>query len=169
MVIDDGRRFLLRSDEKFDVILMDPLRTTTAYSNNLHSRQFFALAGKHLTPGGVLMVGGVGDSPVIPRTLLEEFRYVRAYPSFSLASQAPLHRNRMRLEHLLNSLPAEVRMVMRALEQEAQEGKALTEATESYPANEDWRPVSEYYLGLQLRQWLEPKGGGCKGPRVLMN
>jgi len=32
------------------------------------------------------------------------------------------------------------------------EGKALEAATEGCPVNQDWRPISEYYLGLQLRQ-----------------
>jgi hypothetical protein len=27
-------------------------------------------------------------------------------------------------------------------------------ATRGYPINQDWRPVSEYYLGLGLRRWL---------------
>ncbi len=154
LVIDDGRRFLQRTPEQFDVILMDPVRTTTAYSNNLHSRQFFALAGKHLAPGGILMVGGVGDSLVVPRTLLEEFPFVRTYASFSLASKAPLRQNRGRLERLLGSFPAEMQAAIWGLSQDPLEGRVLTKATEGYAANQDWRPVSEYYLGLQLRQWI---------------
>jgi len=154
VVIDEGRRYLERTGEQFDVILMDPLRATTAYSGNLNSRQFFALAGRRLTPGGVLMVGGVGDNPVIRRTLLEEFRHVRAYPGFSLASKAPFHRNDERRDRLLGAYPAERQTEIQAFAQDALGGRALVDATAGYPANEDWRPVSEYYLGLQLRQWL---------------
>jgi predicted membrane-bound spermidine synthase len=154
VVLDDGRRFLQGSGEQFDAILMDPVRTTTAYSNNLHSRQFFALAADHLTPGGILMVGGVGESRVIPRTLLEEFPYVLAYENFSLASKAPLRQNRERLERLLGSFPVEMQAAIWARMQDPLEGKALTRATAGCPVNQDWRPASEYYLGLQLRQWL---------------
>lgn len=39
--IEDGGRFLLRTNEKFDLILIDPIRTTTSYSNNLYSHQCF--------------------------------------------------------------------------------------------------------------------------------
>lgn len=154
LVIDDGRRLLERSGERFDAILMDPLRTTTAYSNNLHSRQFFSLSARHLTPGGVLMVGGVSDSAVIPRTLLEEFPYVRAYPSFSLASKASMRQNHDRLERMLGSFDPEMQAAIWSLAQDAVDGATLVAATSDYPSNQDWRPVSEYYLGLQFRRLL---------------
>ena len=53
-------------------------------SNNVHSRQFFALARERLAPDGVLLVGGLADEAVIARTLLGEFAVVRAYPGFCL-------------------------------------------------------------------------------------
>ena len=43
IVIDDGRRFLLNSEEQFDAVLLDPLPSATAYSNNLYSQEFLAL------------------------------------------------------------------------------------------------------------------------------
>lgn len=153
LVIDDGRRFLQRSDERFDVILMDPLRTTTAYSNNLHSRQFFSLAAKHLTPGGILMVGGVGECLVIPRTLAEEFPFVRSYLSFTLASKYPMHQNQERLRAMLGSYSVEMQAAIWSLAQDPLEGRDLAKAIEGYPVNQDWMPVSEYYLGLQAWQW----------------
>lgn len=154
LVTADGRRFLQRTNERFDAILMDPLRTTTAYSNNLHSREFFALAARHLAPGGILMVGGLDGTPVIPRTLLEEFRFVRSYPYFCLASKGPLVLNQVRLEGLLGALPEDQRESVRSLTTDTLEGEALVRATAAYPANQDWRPVSEYYLGLQVMAWL---------------
>ena len=152
VIIDDGRRFLERTEGRFDVVLMDPLRTTTAYSNNVHSRQFFALAAKRLNPGGVLMVGGLGDSGVIARTLLEEFAYVRVYPGFVLASESPLRRNKKRFERLLGSFSPDMRTSIRGFIRDALEGEALSKAVAGVPVNEDWRPVSEYYLGLVLRR-----------------
>ncbi len=150
VVIDDGRRFLQRTDERFDVILMDPLRTTSTYSNNLHSREFFALAAKHLTPAGILMVGGVGENCDIPRTLEEEFPHVRAYPSFSLGSMAPLHQNRGRLENILNAFPLEMQAAIWNRTQDALEGPALVKATAGCRVNTDLRPASEYYLGHEF-------------------
>ena len=154
MVIDDGRRFLQRTDGLFDLILMDPVRTTTAYSNNLHSREFFGLAGRHLARGGILMVGGLSDCPVIPRTLLQEFAHVRAYRNFCLASRTPLGRDQERLERLLRSFAPDVQASIQDLTADFLEGQALVESTAGYPVNRDWRPVSEYYLGLEFGQWL---------------
>jgi len=155
VVIDDGRRLLLRNDERFDLILMDPVRTTTAYANNVHSRQFFALAAARLAEGGVLMVGGIGNGAVIPRTLMAVFAHVRACPEFSLASQLPLIRDDDRRNRLLAAYPDATRVRILELAQDCLEGEALDAATARSPINEDWRPVTEYYLGLQLRQWLE--------------
>jgi len=158
VVIDDGRRLLLRNDERFDLILMDPVRTTTAYANNLHSRQFFALAAARLAEGGVLMVGGIGNGAIVPRTLLAVFAHVRAYPEFSVASQRPLIRNHDRRNRLLAAYPEATRARILELAQDSLEGEALEAATAGAPINEDWRPVTEYYLGLQLRQWRERTG-----------
>jgi spermidine synthase len=154
VVIDDGRRLLLRSEERFDLILMDPVRPTTAYANNLHSREFFALAADRLTEGGVLMVGGIGDGPVIPKTLLAVFAHVRAYPEFSVASQHPLERNDGRRNRLLATYPEGTRARIMELAQDSLEGEALEAATSQSPINEDWRPVTEYYLWLQVRDWM---------------
>ncbi len=151
-MIDDGRRFLQRTEERFDVILMDPLRTTSAYSNNLHSREFFALAAQHLTPGGILMVGGIGQSCEIPRTLEEEFTYVRAYPSFSLGSGKPLHQDRDRLENLLKVFPVEMQAAIRNRAQDALDGPALTKAIAGCKVNTDWHPGSEYYLSHEFQR-----------------
>jgi hypothetical protein len=133
---------------------MDPLRTTTAYSNNLHSQQFFALAARHLTAGGVLMVGGLDESPVVPRTLMDEFAFVRAYPGFCLASRMPLRQDRQRLALWLDGHPDDTRTLLAELAGASIEGQPLAEWTAPYPANRDWQPVTEYYLGLQVRQWL---------------
>ena len=156
MVIDDGRRYLQRSDETFDVILMDPLRTTTAYSNNLHSEEFFALAGRHLAPGGVLMVGGLDGGAIIPRTLLATFPHVRAYPYFCLASTRPIVLNQARLDTLLGAVAEHEGGIIRAVIGETLEGEALARATADAPVNRDWRPVSEYYLGALLMERARP-------------
>jgi predicted membrane-bound spermidine synthase len=166
LVTGDGRRLLQRTEERFDVILMDPLRTTTAYSNNLHSRQFFALAARHLTPGGVLMVGGVDESPVVARTLMEEFAFVRAYPSFCLASRMPLRQDRQRLARWLDTYPEDTRALLAELADASIDGQPLAEWTAPYPANRDWRPVTEYYLGLQVRQWLASGLAGRPAPET---
>jgi spermidine synthase len=55
IVIDDGRRFLARSGERFDLITVDPPPPVeTAGSSLLYAEEFFALAKSRLAPGGIL-------------------------------------------------------------------------------------------------------------------
>jgi predicted membrane-bound spermidine synthase len=152
IVADDGRKYLRRSGETFDVILMDPLRTTTAYSNNLHSVEFFALAARHLAPGGVLMVGGLDGGTVVPRTLLAEFPYVRAYPYFCLASTRPLELDKARFGRLLAAVPEDQRAIIRDVADDMLDGEELARAIEGSAVNRDWGPVSEYYLGALVKE-----------------
>ena len=150
IVADDGRRYLRRSGETFDAILMDPLRTTTAYSNNMHSVEFFALAARHLAPDGVLMVGGLDGGPIVPRTLLAEFPHVRAYPYFCLAAKRPLRLNEARFDRLLAQVSEEYRGIIRDIAGDTLEDDGLVQATAGSPVNRDWRPASEYYVGALL-------------------
>jgi len=50
IITGDGRRYPMRTSRKFDLILMAPLRNTTSYSNNLHSREYFRLAARNGSP-----------------------------------------------------------------------------------------------------------------------
>jgi spermidine synthase len=55
IIVDDGRRFLARTHEQYDVITIDPpppLECTA--SSLLYSVEFYHLARKHLKPGGIL-------------------------------------------------------------------------------------------------------------------
>lgn len=151
-VIDDGRRFLQRNRDRYDVILMDPLRTTTAYSNNLHSRQFFSLARKRLRPGGILMVGGIANSPVLSRTVMEEFAEVRVYPNFIVASDHALGENGDRFDKLLQVFPLDMQTAIREFRRGAMEGDLLRRAVSGWKPNDDWHPRSEYFLSTYIRR-----------------
>lgn len=151
LVTDDGRRFLQRNRDRYDVILMDPLRTTTAYSNNLHSRQFFSLVRNHLSPGGILMVGGIADNPILPRTLLEEFAQVRAYRDFNVASDHVFVENEDHFDKLLKVFPPEMQEAIKEFTRGALEGDALRQAVSGWQPNDDWHPRSEYFLSTYIR------------------
>jgi spermidine synthase len=51
--IDDGRNFLLRSRDKFDVITLEPPPPTEAGIVNLYSKEFYELLQARLKPGGI--------------------------------------------------------------------------------------------------------------------
>jgi hypothetical protein len=116
VVIDDGRRFLDRSAEKFDAIILDPPPPVNAAGSSLlYSRDFYALAKQHLAAGGILQQwlydGDDADHAAITRALLDDFPYVRVYQSMwgdrsyhFLASMSPIpDRN---AEQLLARMPA---------------------------------------------------------------
>jgi spermidine synthase len=52
--IDDGRHYLMTTDQKFDGITADPLDPWVKGSAALYSREFFEAAKSRLNPGGVV-------------------------------------------------------------------------------------------------------------------
>ncbi len=56
IAIDDGRHFLLTTDQKFDGITSDPLDPWVKGAAALYTREFWELAKSHLNPGGVVTV-----------------------------------------------------------------------------------------------------------------
>ncbi len=87
IIIDDGRRFLKRTDKKFDVIVVDPPPPVQAAGSSLlFSREFYELARQHLNPGGILQMWFPGDNEALTcqavvRSIQESFPHVRCFPS----------------------------------------------------------------------------------------
>lgn len=85
VIIDDGRRFLERSQGKFDAIIVDPPPPAQAATSSLlYSEEFYALAKQHLEPDGILAqwLPGGGDAMLeasVARALSDAFPYVRAF------------------------------------------------------------------------------------------
>jgi spermidine synthase len=155
LVIDDGRRFLLSTDARYDLILMDPLRASTAYANNLHSREFFELAGRRLTPEGIFLLGGMSERRVLPKTVLAVFEHGRLYSYFCLASRAPFVPNEARERELLASFADEMQEAIRKSHGLYRGDRLYLDAAAArYPINEELKPVSEYYLGLRVKEKL---------------
>jgi spermidine synthase len=87
VVIDDGRRFLERTDQQFDVITIDPPPPLTASASSLlYSEEFYRAARRRLRPGGILqqwLPTSVDEDAVdvaaVTRSLRNSFPYVRAF------------------------------------------------------------------------------------------
>ena len=101
IVIDDGRRFLKRTREKFDVIVIDPPPPPEAAGSSLlYSREFYELAKQHLKPNGILQAWFPGGDQLTGQGFLHSldnsFPYVRCFSSVEgwgvhvLASMEPI-------------------------------------------------------------------------------
>jgi predicted membrane-bound spermidine synthase len=147
VVIDDGRRFLLQSPDAYDLILIDPLRTTTAYSNNLYSHEFFTLAARRLNPGGVFLVW-TDELAVLPNTLRSAFGQLRVYDYFCLASDGPFRLNPQRRDAVLAAfLPGDRQQIEAFPTRYLGDAGYVARVAGAAPVNRDWRPNSEYFLG----------------------
>ncbi|MFH1733155.1 MAG: hypothetical protein ABIE92_00480 [bacterium] len=54
VIIDDGRSYLLKTEEKYDVITLEPMHPGLKGVASLYSREFYQEARKRLNPGGAL-------------------------------------------------------------------------------------------------------------------
>ena len=101
IVIDDGRRFLKRTREKYDIIVIDPPPPVEAAGSSLlYSKEFYTLAKQHLKPNGILQIwypeGPLATGQAIVRSLVESFPYVRCFGGVNdwgthfLASEQPI-------------------------------------------------------------------------------
>ena len=168
VVIDDGRRYLERSSEQYDVITIDPPPPVEAAGTSLlYSKEFYAVIRRRLVPGGILQQWlPSGDSVVkaaVVRALQESFPYVRLFRALDgkgfhfLASNQPIV---LRTSHeLAERLPA--RAVQDLVEwgpEATPEGQfaiilnreltldQMTSDAPTVPALTDNRPENEYYL-----------------------
>lgn len=172
IVIDDGRRYLERTHEKYDVIIIDPPPPVEAAGSSLlYSEEFYAAAKRRLQPGGILQQWlPSGDAYLrasVTRALTQSFPYVRVFGSLEgwgnhfLASTHPLPIRTA--AELANGLPpsASKDLLEWRPKATAEEQFAAVLATEVPPENfiaksprapalQDDRPVNEYFV---LRSW----------------
>jgi spermidine synthase len=167
IVIDDGRRYLDRSTEKFDAIIIDPPPPINAAGSSLlYTREFYTLIRNHLAPDGILQqwffIGDSADKAAHARAITGVFPYVRAFHAMEggdcyhfLASMMPIPRRTG--EELLVRMPPAA--VMDLLEwgpaNVAQDEwklvlagevspEALIALSPNTPELEDDRPINEY-------------------------
>jgi spermidine synthase len=168
VVIDDGRRYLERSPELYDAIIIDPPPPVqTAGSSLLYSQDFYAVARTRLRSGGILQQwlpeGDNADQSAVARALKDSFPYVRVYHSVEhggwhyLASESAIPQRTS--DELVARMPAAavtdmmewgpaktpVEQFDRVLSNEMTLDQLIA-LSPSTPALQDDRPINEYFL-----------------------
>lgn len=176
LVVDDGKRFLHRTSETFDVITIDPPPPLEAAGSSLlYSTEFYESAKSHLNPGGILQQWLLdGETPTVQaaaRSISKVFPYVRAFYSpdgggfHLLASSYPFPR--LTPSQLLKKIPARaqsdmmewypgfksIQLLQKLLSRELF-FSALLNPDRSIEITND-RPFNEYFL---LRKWRLGRG-----------
>ncbi len=101
IVVDDGRRYLERTRDQYDVIVIDPPPPIEAAGSSLlYSQEFYEVAKQRLRPHGILAAWHFGDDLLagraIARSLCECFPHVllfggvEDYGTHFLASMEPI-------------------------------------------------------------------------------
>lgn len=168
----DGRQFIERTDERFDVVVVDLPDPSTWQMNRFFTAEFHARVKRILTADGVLAFGlGRYENYVSPtlarllasahRTLRANFEHVRMVPGgrvFFLASEGPLHLDiAARLEQRNLSTQLVNRNYLDAIL--APDRLADLDRAVASPAeiNRDFNPVLYHHY---LQHWLSQFGVG---------
>ncbi len=175
VVIDDGRRYLERTTQQYDVITIDPPPPVEAAGSSLlYSEDFYSVIRQRLRPGGILQqwlpIGDPEDVAAVALALRRSFPYVRVlafgknWGFHFLASDRPLPIRTA--SELAQRLPAAAAADLVEWDKQPDaEGRfehllhnelpidQLIAASPTTPALSDDRPINEYYL---LRKELRP-------------
>ncbi|HLW75850.1 MAG TPA: hypothetical protein VKS01_02675 [Bryobacteraceae bacterium] len=174
VIVDDGRRFLARSPDTFDIILLDPPPPVTAAASSLlYSIEFYEAAKRRLRPKGILQqwlpystgraYGDDTTRAAVAKALAQSFPHVRVYEAIDglgwhfLASLSPLpertpdeliaHMPPRALHDLMEWGPEETPYdQFEAVLSNERTLQSFIDRDPAAPALSDDRPVNEYYL-----------------------
>jgi len=185
VVIDDGRRFLARTDQKFDIVTIDPPQPLAAAGSSLlYSKEFYQEVKQHLNPGGIVQEYMPGTDYVVlsavARSLGQSFPHVRVYILLGgwgyhiLASDEPFVE--LNADQLLAKMPPKAiadfeefvpskdklaglkRDVETVLGQEISLSDTLAKTPDVLTLSDD-RPLNEYCLLRSTNGHLRSDGG----------
>jgi spermidine synthase len=170
VIVDDGRFYLERSTERYDVIVLDPPPPVEAAASSLlYSKEFYTAAKQHLRTDGILQQWfptGSKDTLIlasVAKALKESFAYVRVFRSIEgwgyhfLASSSPLPS--LSAEELARRMPPAAAADIvewgpchdaqgqfeAVLRQELSLDDLIRQASD-VPALQDDHPINEYFL-----------------------
>ena len=168
IVVDDGRRFLERTGETFDVIVIDPPPPVEAAGSSLlYSKEFYEVIAPHLKEDGILQQWLPSHDRFVAasfaRALRSSFPYVRVFPAIKgggyhfLASGVPIPTRSPReaAARLPEAAAADLiewgpdltpeAELGRILKREIPVGRLLRKEPGARALDDD-RPINEYYF-----------------------
>ena len=182
VVIDDGRRYLERTTQQYDVITIDPPPPVKAAASSLlYSEEFYKVAKRRLRPGGILQQWLPADDAdpevisAVARSLRNSFPHIRTFWDelgiHFLCSDQPIPSRKP--NDLVQRMPssavldftewadpsdngiagAATLQFNNLLQQETPIDRWIAEAPDT-PALTDDLPINEYYV---LRHWFPSK------------
>jgi spermidine synthase len=89
LIVDDGRRWLTRTERKFDLIVSNTPQHWREHTTNLLSVEYTRLVREHLLRGGVYYFNTTWSTAAL-KTVLTEFPYGVRYMSFVAVSPSPM-------------------------------------------------------------------------------
>jgi spermidine synthase len=167
IIHDDGRRFLDRTPERFDLITVDPPPPVEAAGSSLlYSKEFYSSAKRAMKSGAILQmwlpggdretVGGVANS------ISDSFRYVRVFGPVEgkglhfLASESPIPRlsseelaarvPEAAARDMTEWLPVSPASLFQAMLSREHDPESLRRMFGSMQAITDDRPVNEFFM-----------------------
>lgn len=159
IVIDDGRRFLRRSQDRWDWIVIDAFVRNSQYPPHLATREFFSLVAEHLADNGLLVINVMSGSKlydcliatiasVFPNSLVFDVRGKGNVVVLAARSASPSLRDRIAANTTPSSPLLQVNGV--DLPQIRAAGAAPGPIGCADPLTDDFSPTE--YLGAQWRK-----------------
>jgi spermidine synthase len=156
--VGDGRKFLLSSDERFDVLTVDVVRPQAAFSGNLYSVEFYELLRSRLDADG--LVSQWQATPRVLNSATEVFPHVLRFtvPSydgsqFMVASQRPITFDRAAVLERFRALepatmfsPAQAASLLQFLSTVEPGEVSVVRQIGDEGLNHDLAPRDEYFL-----------------------
>lgn len=102
ITIDDGRRWLLRHAQRFDVIVMNTTYHWRAHATSLLSMDFMEIARAHLEQGGFLFFNTTGSDDVM-KTAMTAFPFGLRVYNFAAVSDSPIVFDTKRFRRMLDA------------------------------------------------------------------
>jgi hypothetical protein len=164
LMVDDGRNYLLRNRQPYEVITADVVHPYDAGATNLYSVEYFSLVARSLAPNGIMVQwvspGTAFEHSLIVRTFLRAFPYATLWLGGDLliGSNAPLSVSRSELEARLADPSARASLAEVGLNH-AQDVLAQFRGTDEQlhayvsgpgPVLTDDHPILEYFAGQDI-------------------